>query len=321
MNRREPRLLHDNVTEQILPGIGRRYDMAIEDGHLAVVIHHSGRRDLYLLAKPDAEPSSVLTLTDMRGAHAGRSARRRVLQAGGRRGDGGGDRRPAHRLGHAAARTRPAPDKSIAELEIRSARGMTVAAIVRGHMPIVAPEPDEVLRAGDRLIVVGRREDLAGFIRHVVGEPVGNELVALGGAFLAAGLLARLGRRVGPAHHPVLHGRRRAVRAEHARAVAGRGPARPGTARRPRAWSCCLFHLGLEFSLKRPGRRRHAPARRGRRGLPGAQRRRRSGVRVRARLGRVGRHSSSPAPSASRRRPSSPSCWSSCAGWPTRRAG
>jgi TrkA domain protein len=172
MNRREPRLLHDNVTEQILPGIGRRYDMAIEDGHLATVIHHSGRRDLYLLAKPDAEPSSVLTLSDMEARTLGA-----VL--------GGAYFKPAvveemeSVIGDllidwvTLAEDAPGANKSIAELEIRGRTRMTVAAIVRSHMPIVAPEPDEVLRPGDRLIVVGRREDLAGFIRHVVGEPVG----------------------------------------------------------------------------------------------------------------------------------------------------
>jgi K+/H+ antiporter YhaU regulatory subunit KhtT len=34
---------------------------------------------------------------------------------------------------------------------------------------IIAPEPTEILQPGDRLVVIGRREDLAGFIRHVIG--------------------------------------------------------------------------------------------------------------------------------------------------------
>ena len=46
---------------------------------------------------------------------------------------------------------------------------MTVAAILRGSESIVAPEPTEVLRAGDRLVVVGRQEDLRTFVHHVVG--------------------------------------------------------------------------------------------------------------------------------------------------------
>lgn len=51
---------------------------------------------------------------------------------------------------------------------MRSATHMTIAAILRDHEPLVAPEPAEVLRPGDRLVVIGRPDDLAGFRRHVV---------------------------------------------------------------------------------------------------------------------------------------------------------
>ena len=37
-----------DIHEQELPGIGMRYDQATEDGLISVVIHHSGRRDLYV---------------------------------------------------------------------------------------------------------------------------------------------------------------------------------------------------------------------------------------------------------------------------------
>ena len=39
------------IHEQELPGIGKRYDQATEDGLVSVVIHHSGRRDLYVTEK------------------------------------------------------------------------------------------------------------------------------------------------------------------------------------------------------------------------------------------------------------------------------
>jgi K+/H+ antiporter YhaU regulatory subunit KhtT len=50
---------------------------------------------------------------------------------------------------------------------------MTVAAVARDTGTIIAPEPTEVLRAGDRLVVVGRPEDLATFTRHVIGAASG----------------------------------------------------------------------------------------------------------------------------------------------------
>src|ERR1700754_120198 len=77
---------------------------------------------------------------------------------------------------------------------------------------------------------------------------MGNELVALGGAFLAAGLLARLGRRVGLPTIPFFM-------------LAGVifGPNTPGLSLVDDPHSLellaalglvlLLFHLGLEFSL------------------------------------------------------------------------
>jgi TrkA domain protein len=50
---------------------------------------------------------------------------------------------------------------TIEKLEIRQRTGMTIVAIVRGRDAIPMPGPDAVLRSGDRLVVVGRREDSA----------------------------------------------------------------------------------------------------------------------------------------------------------------
>jgi TrkA domain protein len=57
--------------------------------------------------------------------------------------------------------------RTIGELEIRKRTRMTVVAIVRGGQPLVAPEPTEAFEAQDQLVVVGRREDLAGFLAAV----------------------------------------------------------------------------------------------------------------------------------------------------------
>jgi K+/H+ antiporter YhaU regulatory subunit KhtT len=47
---------------------------------------------------------------------------------------------------------------------------MTVVALVRpGAEPIIAPEPHEQLAAGDRIIVIGRPDDLSGLVALVAG--------------------------------------------------------------------------------------------------------------------------------------------------------
>lgn len=164
-----PRLLGADVTEVALPGIGQRYDVRIaEGGPLTVVIHHSGRRDLYVMDPQGDEPRAAVTLTDSQARTLGA-----IL--------GGAYFKPAvveeieAVIGDllidwvTVEESSPAAGKTIAELEIRQRTRMTVAAILRHRVPLIAPEPTETLLPGDRLVVVGRQEDLPGFLRHVVG--------------------------------------------------------------------------------------------------------------------------------------------------------
>jgi TrkA domain protein len=63
----------------------------------------------------------------------------------------------------------PGVDRSIAELEIRRTTGVTIIAIIRGDQAVTAPEPSEIMRTGDRLVVVSRPQDLGPFRDLVVG--------------------------------------------------------------------------------------------------------------------------------------------------------
>ena len=53
------------VSESELPGIGRRYETVAANGvRLVLVVHHSGRRDLYLLKRGDDESRCMAELGD-----------------------------------------------------------------------------------------------------------------------------------------------------------------------------------------------------------------------------------------------------------------
>lgn len=164
---RRPHLVGADITELNLPGIGRRYDLRAADGaSVTVVIHHSGRRDLYVL--DNDEPKAAVAFTDFQARSLGA-----IL--------GGAYFKPAVVEEIEAViggllidwvsvdESSPGAGKTIAELEIRTRTRMTVAAILRDQTPIIAPEPTESLQAGDRLVIIGRQEDLPGFHRHVVG--------------------------------------------------------------------------------------------------------------------------------------------------------
>jgi TrkA domain protein len=160
------------VFEVTLPGIGRRYSLPAGDGaRVVVVMHHSGRRDLYSFASgalPDDAPDACVSLTDDQARRLGA-----VL--------GGAYFKPSVAtdvetvigdllIDWVTLRPdSPGADRSIADLEIRHRTRMTVVAILRDDETILAPDPSEALQAGDRLVIVGRQEDLGAFLRLVVG--------------------------------------------------------------------------------------------------------------------------------------------------------
>ncbi|MFP5375458.1 MAG: cation:proton antiporter regulatory subunit [Acidimicrobiia bacterium] len=161
------RIFTGDVTEVALPGIGQRYDVAtVEGATVTVVIHHSGRRDIYVLGGGD-EPQAAVALTDSQARTLGA-----IL--------GGAYFKPAVVEEIEAViggllidwvtldEGSPGTGRTIADLQVRSHTRMTIAAILRDHDTLVSPEPSETLRAGDRLVVIGRQEDLPGFLRHVV---------------------------------------------------------------------------------------------------------------------------------------------------------
>jgi TrkA domain protein len=155
------------IDEDDLPGIGRRFTFGLPDGaSLCVVIHHTGRRDIYLSPGRD-EPSESVTLEDdtarrvgavIAGSYFTPAAVAQVEAViGGLLIDW-----VTVREGSAIA------DRAIADAEVRRKSRMTVAAIVRGDEQIVAPAPDEVIRVGDQLVMMGRPEDLPGFLDEFI---------------------------------------------------------------------------------------------------------------------------------------------------------
>lgn len=158
-----------DVSEQHMPGIGRSYTVpGVEGSHVVVVVHNSGRRDLYAYASSGASDPTVVSFTDDQARRLGA-----VL--------GGAYFKPtvvseveavigSLLIDWVTLRDEsPGAGRTIAELEIRRQTRMTVVAIMRDDETVPAPEPDTVMRAGDRLVVVGRQEDLSAFLRHVVG--------------------------------------------------------------------------------------------------------------------------------------------------------
>jgi len=164
--------MSSEIVEQDLPGIGRCFTVSAADGaKVMVVIHHTGRRELYVLEPGSAadEPDAVITFGDdqarrlgsiLSGAYFKPAIVEQVEEViGGLLIDWATVREDSPAAGH-----------TIADLEIRRRTRMTVAAILHADgSSVIAPEPQESIGAGDRLVMIGRPEDLEGFLHHVIG--------------------------------------------------------------------------------------------------------------------------------------------------------
>lgn len=158
-----------SISEEDLPGIGRRYEIVVGGGQrIVLVIHHSGRRDLYVMDGDRDEPACAVELTDDQARTMGA-----IL--------GGAFLRPTiaqeieDLIGELVVDWVMLPErasavgKSISDLEIHRRGGMSLVALVRGKRAIMPPDPEEVFQSGDRIVVMGRREDMPRFLELVIG--------------------------------------------------------------------------------------------------------------------------------------------------------
>jgi TrkA domain protein len=146
-----------------LPGVGTRLDLTDTLGApVQVVKRQDGRVELHTAAGRTAE-------LDAANAHAlgafvtGHYALDPAL---------------AERLGDVlggllfdwvhVSSTAHAAGRSIEELAIRRRTGVTIVAVLRGSVSIVAPEPSTRLAAGDDLVIACRDQDRDRFERYVI---------------------------------------------------------------------------------------------------------------------------------------------------------
>ena len=150
-----------DVIETLLPGVGRRYEFTLDDGHQLCVV--STRDDHYTVSSFEADDPDVgrtlfrldedeaVTLAEILGApriavkladlsrEVPGLASEQVEIVAGSRFDG-------HSLGDSQARTRT---------------GSSVVALVRDDRVIASPLPTQDLIAGDVLVVIGTSDGIA----------------------------------------------------------------------------------------------------------------------------------------------------------------
>ncbi len=150
------------VEQTALPGIGVRHEFVTRRGRrVGVVEHRSGRRDLLLydVRDPDATSESVSLTADEADALAEFLGVLRINERLAQL--------TAH-VPHLVTEEVPVPHdskfngKTLGDTEARSRTGASIVAVLRGDEAIPSPAPDFPLRGGDKLIVVGTAEGVAG---------------------------------------------------------------------------------------------------------------------------------------------------------------
>lgn len=149
-----------DISETELPGVGKRFEVDIGGGESAVVVvHNTGRRELFVRPDPDADAEELLDLSDkeariigsiLEGAHFQPVATDNT----------------ATQIGdnvmlewYTLDEDSPLVGKTLAAADVRNATGATIVAVERGDEVIQSPEAKFTAKAGDQLIAVGTGEN------------------------------------------------------------------------------------------------------------------------------------------------------------------
>jgi TrkA domain protein len=148
-----------DVRESDLPGVGKKFSFDADDYEVIVIVHNTGRREVYTRHDPDEDSEKVLELSNREARVVGS-----ILEG---------------------AYFQPVPDENmeatltddenliewieveegsaldgvtLSEADIRSEHGVTVVAVQDDEDTVPNPDSDTVIRAGQTLVLVGPRE-------------------------------------------------------------------------------------------------------------------------------------------------------------------
>lgn len=154
-----------------LPGVGKKISFqTAEKQMIVIVIHHSGKRDLYFFQDTDEDEADYfLTLT----AEETRELGAQLLGATYQPIDDDQMKIFQKQLVMEWIKLTPGSPfagKRIAESRIRTHTGASVIAVMQGDDITVSPDVDMVLKAGDTVMAAGKRDQIRRFDAMAKGE-------------------------------------------------------------------------------------------------------------------------------------------------------
>ncbi len=162
-NTQSPERNSMEVREVELPGIGMKFSFETEEGEtICVIIHKTGRREIYRFLPAQETPESVIELSDTEARELGAILIGTHFQP---------DVQDTARLvmkeltiewlkipAHS-----PLAGKTIQENRVRKLTGATIIALFGPTKKILNPPPDTKLDAGDTVVVIGEQAQVQAF--------------------------------------------------------------------------------------------------------------------------------------------------------------
>ncbi len=165
------------IREAELPGLGKKYEVSLENGdQVAVIIHDDGTRELYYFPQDGDDPLAAITLSDQESRQLGSIIGGAFYQP-----------KTLERLETAVSELRiewlkvqgksGIAGKSIGELGLRKNHGIIIIAVMedkgRGRKETVCinPGPGYVFEPGQTVVAAGKNEKMKEFEKMFGGSP------------------------------------------------------------------------------------------------------------------------------------------------------
>ncbi|ASK62875.1 potassium transporter TrkA [Virgibacillus phasianinus] len=160
-----------NISVSQLPGIGQKITFKTsEDSMLVIIVHHTGKRELYFFEDVDGEEADfAMDLTP----EETRELAAQLLGATYQPADIEKMRMFKRQIIVDYIKVKEKSvlvNKSIEESDVRNKTGATIIGIVHGDDVIAIPETDTTLQPGDVLMSIGKEDQISALSKLCQGE-------------------------------------------------------------------------------------------------------------------------------------------------------
>ncbi|WP_224333306.1 cation:proton antiporter regulatory subunit [Haloprofundus halobius] len=164
------------VYESDLPGVGKKFEVELNDGsQLVIVIHNTGKRELFLRESSDADSEKLFELSDRLARQVGTIMEGAYFQP--IRTETIDTVLSDETLIEWVKLTAASPlvGKTLAESEVRQRIGVSVVAVQRGDQTISNPGAEFTVEEGDTLVVIGGQDACREFQEYATAGSSADE--------------------------------------------------------------------------------------------------------------------------------------------------